>query len=807
MTRFVCVHGHFYQPPRENPWIESIERQASAHPYQNWNARITAECYGPNARARVLDGNGRIADIVSNYSHMSFNFGPTLLAWMEHKAPKVYAAILSADKESIKRFGGHGSAMAQCHGHLILPLANERDKRTQVLWGKRDFERRFGREPEGMWLAETAADTPSLEALAEAGIKFTVLAPGQAARVRKIGEEDWTDVSGGRVGPRRPYRVNLPSGRSIAVFFYDGPISQGVAFEKLLEHGQRLSDRLCDALLDDRDEPQLVHIATDGESYGHHHRFGEMALASAFSALKERSDVQITNYGQFLADHPPVWEAQIVEKSAWSCAHGVERWRSDCGCKTGGDPAWNQRWRTPLRESLDWLRDRLAEEFEKSSKDMLKDPWSTRNDYIRVVLDRKDSVLGAFLKEHQVRELSASERVKVIRLLEMQRHAMAMFTSCGWFFDELSGIEGVQILCYADRAMEFCRQVGGGDYEEEFTRRISEAKSNLTEHPDGRALFEGPVRSSRVNFVSVGAHFGAGTLYETPEEETRFHCFRVLRKDARVQSGEKARLAVGLASISSTITSAATEVSYCFFDPGDHNLIGGARAFQGRKAYEQMVWSLTDRFFKGEISKVPELLQEHFPGATFTLESLLRADRDKIVDRVLAEARAEAARVHAKLFEARAGLYRFLEDRGVSRPPELEAAAESVVAARLRESLGSDTPDFEAALAAVEEAKDAGILHGTEEAAFYFTGALERLGADLCKDPTRLDLLERLERGAGMAPLFNGSVNLWQVQNDFWSLKGSTLPGHQKRSQTGDSASKRWVELFLSLADKLNFSI
>lgn len=807
MTRFVCIHGHFYQPPRENPWIESIERQPSAHPYSDWNARITAECYGPNARARMLDGDNRISDIVSNYERMSFNFGPSLLAWMETEAPKVYASILAADKASMKRFGGHGSAMAQGHGHLILPLANHRDKRTQVLWGKQDFISRFGREPEGMWLAETAADTPSLEALAEAGIKFTVLAPGQAARTRKIGAEEWSDVSGGRVGPRRAYQVNLPSGKSIAVFFYDGPISQGVAFENLLEHGHRLADRLTRALLDDREEAQLVHIATDGETYGHHHRFGEMALASALDMLEKREGVQLTNYGQFLAEHPPQWEAEIIEGRSWSCAHGIERWRSDCGCSTGGEPSWNQRWRRPLRESLDWLRDRINEDFQSLAGKIFDDPWVAREDYIRVMLDRREENVAAFLADHASRLLSGSERVQALRLLEMSRHAMSMFTSCGWFFDELSRIEGVQVLCYADRAASLCRRAGGGDHVSGFLEKLEEAVSNIPEQGNGRDIFERSVRTSRVKLVDVGAHFGASTLYETPAETSDFYAFRIRRKDARVQSGESAKLAVGLAAVSSTITGAATQVAYCFYDPGNHNLIGGAREFQGRKNYDRMVWAITDRFFKGETEAVHDLLEEHFPGATYTLESLLRDDREKIIDRILMEARAETARVYTKLFESRAGVYRFLEDRGISRPRELDAAAESVLGARVRESLESDVPDFQAAVAAIDEAKKAGVSDLAEEAAFHFTCALERIGTVLRKDPARLDILELFERGAGLAPLFDGSVNLWQVQNDFWSLKRSTLPGCQQRAKSGDSSAQRWVELFLSLSDKLNFAV
>ena len=305
MERYLCIHGHFYQPPRENPWLEAIELQDSAFPYHDWNERITAECYAPNATARLLDGDGRIVDIVNNYSRISFNFGPTLLAWMQEHAPDVLAAIVEADKQSRERFSGHGSALAQAYNHMILPLANPRDKHTQVLWGIRDFEHRFGRKPEGLWLAETAADTPSLEVLAEHGIQFTILSPFQASRIRSL-EGRAVDRRERRAHrPVAAYLVKLPSKRSIAVFFYDAPVSKAVAFEQLLNSGEGFASRLMDGFDDGRDWDQLVHIATDGESYGHHHRYGEMALAYALHHIEANHLAKLTNYGEFLEQHPP----------------------------------------------------------------------------------------------------------------------------------------------------------------------------------------------------------------------------------------------------------------------------------------------------------------------------------------------------------------------------------------------------------------------------------------------------------------------------------------------------------------------
>ncbi|HEY7511185.1 MAG TPA: DUF3536 domain-containing protein, partial [Vicinamibacteria bacterium] len=448
--RYVCVHGHFYQPPRENPWLEAIERQDSAHPYHDWNERITAECYGPNALSRILDGD-RIVRIVNNYARISFNCGPTLLSWMESDAPEVYRGIQDADRESAQRFGGHGSAMAQPYNHMILPLANARDRVTQVRWGLADFRRRFGREPEGMWLPETAVDVASLEVLAEHGIRFTVLAPSQAARVRGKGDTEWEDVANGGVDPTRPYEVPLPSGRAMVVFFYDGPISRAVAFERLLHRGEDFAARLLDGFTEARAWPQLVHIATDGETYGHHHRFGDMALAYALHRLETAAEVELTNYGQYLARHPPACQAEVRENTSWSCAHGIERWRSDCGCNSGRE-GWNQAWRGPLRAAFDWLRDALGAPFEARLGELLHDPWRARDDYVELLLDRSAENRERFLAVHGRRELEGEAAVCAVKLLEMQRHLMLMYTSCGWFFDDLSGIETVQVMQYAARA-------------------------------------------------------------------------------------------------------------------------------------------------------------------------------------------------------------------------------------------------------------------------------------------------------------------------------------------------------------------
>ncbi|HLH07254.1 MAG TPA: DUF3536 domain-containing protein, partial [Terriglobales bacterium] len=531
MERYVCIHAHFYQPPRENPWLEAIEQQDSAFPYHDWNERITAECYAANSASRILDGEGRITKLVNNYSRISFNFGPTLLSWMEVSSPLVYQSILEADRISRERFSGHGNAIAQVYNHVIMPLANRRDKETQVRWGIRDFESRFGRFPEGMWLAETAVDIETLEVLAEQGIKFTILAPHQARQTKRSGRS-WKNVEGGKIDPKMPYMCKLPSGKRICLYFYDGPISRAVAFEKLLSSGETFADRLLGGF-SNRDYPQIMHIATDGETYGHHHPHGDMALAYALEYIENNKLATITNYGEYLEKHPPNHEVEIVENTSWSCAHGIERWRSDCGCNSGR-PGWNQQWRKPLRDSLDWLREDLVQPFEEKARDFVKDPWAARNDYIDVVLDRTPSNIDEFVAHHRARELSAQDEVLLLKLLEMQRHEMLMYTSCGWFFDEISGIETVQVMQYAARAVQLAQDLFGDHREQHLMEHLAQARSNLPEFKNGAEIYERYVKPATVNLLGVGAHYAISSLYFGFTDRTEIYCYESELKDSRV---------------------------------------------------------------------------------------------------------------------------------------------------------------------------------------------------------------------------------------------------------------------------------
>ncbi len=478
-NQFICIHGHFYQPPRENPWLGVIEPQASAYPYHNWNQRITDECYARNAASRILDADQRIKHIVNNYSQISFNFGPTLLSWLEKFSNHTYQSILDADRLSQKRFSSHGSALAQVYNHMIMPLANKKDKMTQVVWGLRDFEHRFKRKAEGMWLAELAVDEETLECLACEGICFTILSPRSAKSIKMIDQDTaWKSVDEESLDITMPYLCRLSSGREIVIFFYDGKRSLEVAFKGLLNNGEYFSERLLDGFDSTYKKPQLIHIATDGESYGHHHKFGDMALAYCLYHIEKESLARIVNYGQFLELCPPSYEVKIVNNTSWSCEHGVGRWERDCGCHTGAQVGWDQKWRKPLRESLNWLRDQLGGIYEKEMSVYVSDVWKARDEYIEVILDATDKRKKKFLKAINDKQKIKNDEKKIWSLLEIQLNAQLMFTSCGWFFDDLAGLEATQVLKYAARAIELALDVSRVDLELAFVNRLKKAKCN-----------------------------------------------------------------------------------------------------------------------------------------------------------------------------------------------------------------------------------------------------------------------------------------------------------------------------------------
>jgi len=806
--RHVCIHGHFYQPPRENPSLEYVELQESAYPYHDWNERVTAECYAPNAASRIMDADGRIASIINNYSKISFDFGPTLLSWLEENAPDVYQSILAADRESAAAFSGHGSALAQAYNHMIMPLASSRDKRTQVVWGMKDFEHRFQRVPEGMWLPETAVDLETLDLLAEFGVKFTILAPRQASRVRKIGSRSWKDISGERIDPTRPYVLKLPSRRKLAVFFYDGPISKAVAFERLLDNGQQFAERMMSGFSDQRDWSELVHIATDGESYGHHHHFGEMALSYALDHIQSNNLARLTNYPEFLEKNAPTHQVEIFENSSWSCVHGVERWRSNCGCNSGGHPGWTQQWRAPLRNSLDWLRDQLAARYEQNARSMLRAPWRARDSYIQVVLDRSAENVDRFLSEHSAGDLQEGDKIRVLKLLEMQRHAMLMYTSCGSFFDELSGIETVQVIHYAGRALQLATELfGDSGLESSFLSKLAEAKSNIAEHRDGAVIYEKFVKPAIVDIPRLAAHYAIRSVFEEYGDRANIYSYVAEREEYRRVEAGKMKLVTGRAKFTSRITQESATFGFGVLHLGDHNVSGGVRAYASGEDFGEITENLHAAFARADTPEVLGLLNQSFEKNIYSLKSLFRDDQKNILDIILKSnlEEAEAALLHQ--YEQEAPLMKFLADLHVEQPKLFRMLAEFALNRQLREALGKENVIFERVQSLLQEAASMNVALDTATLEFVVRRQTELQARAFWTNPMELAGLARLDAAVLLARSMPFQVNLWQVQNMCAQKLNGTFSAIRAEAEQGDEAAQSWVGHMTSLAENLDLRL
>lgn len=805
-NKYVCIHGHFYQPPRENAWLETVEQQESARPFHDWNARINFECYAPNAAARILDDRGWIVKIRNNYNRISWNFGPTLLSWLEENDREAYDLLQKADKRSALRFNGHGSALAQVHSHLIMPLCNYRDKVTQVWWGIRDFERRFGRYPEGFWLAETAVDTETLEVLASHGIQYTILAPRQAKAVREISGSaasdsqsqvaEWIEVNAESIDTRKPYWCQLPSGRRIALFFYHGGVSQGVAFNGLLNSGKNFASHITD-IFDDDDEPQLAHIATDGETYGHHHRYGEMALADCLNQIEDGGLATLINYGQYLELFPPTWEVRVHENSSWSCVHGVERWRSDCGCNTGGHPGWHQRWRKPLRDTLNWLRDQLAPLYEREAARFLRDPWAARNDYIEVMLDRSEEQAAKFLKKHARRELSYLEEVLVLRLMESQRHAVLMFTSCGWFFDEISGIETNQILQYALRAMDYAQDVSKVDLHPEFIRRLSEAPSNVL--ANGAASFLENVVPTRVTLERVAMHFAVASLFEDdPAGLDLFNYTADVDFFEKIEAGTP-QFAAGRLAIRSRLSHAKKTYCFAVLYLGQQHIIGNISGTMNRATFEDMWQRTSKRFREANLGDVIGILQEYFGPVKFTLSSLFADEKIKIIRDITDSSLAVAESSLRDVFNDSYQLMTGLEENDLPLPDAWRNIAAYVLNSDLLHFFeNGETKDTRTLRRIAEDLKRWNIKLTDEEAVRHAVS--ERIYHEIEKidlDESSAPRVEWISDVLNIVQAMNLKPIVWRSQNVFYLL----TKGYRKGEWV--FVNEAWKAAFERLAELL----
>ncbi len=810
---FLTIHGHFYQPPRENPWLEAIELQDSASPFHDWNERVNKECYNPNSFSKVVDSRNRILDVVNNYEHMSFNFGPTLLSWMERFAPHTYERVIKADVDSRAEHNGHGNAIAQVYNHMIMPLANEHDKETQIKWGVTDFEYRFGRKPEGIWLAETAVDDDTLRLCEENGIKFTILSPYQALKIRKEGTNNWQDVSWGNIDPARSYRYYIKSapGKFIDLFFYDGAISQSVAFDELLKDGNKFIKRLKEGISNLRDYPQLVHIATDGESYGHHTKFGDMALAYVLKIKAEEEGFKITNYGEYLEKYRSNYEVDIKQASSWSCFHGVGRWKEDCGCSTGGHPGWNQKWRKPLRNALDYLRDELIQVFEQEGEKYFENVWDVRNKYISVILDRSRINVEKFQRENFRPNLSDEDKVRAMELLEIQRQAMLMYTSCGWFFSEISGIETVQIMKYAARAMQVAARFTNKNLEEKFLEILSEAKSNIPENGTGKDIFEKYVRPSVITLKQIASLWAITSLYQDIDDEENVYCYIVKREDyQKVQKGNSTLL-LGHIEIQSRITLQKSNLMFALMQYAGGDFHCAIKEFSDADSYAKLKQNLTNTFLLNPLTEIIRSLDESFGKEYFTLKDIFIEERRKILEILIQNKMRKYAQIYQEMYDEGKGSIYQMQNLGLAVPEEFKIAAHYSLSKKFNDlvvsSGGFVDPSVIQEIAGINfEAKALGIKLDKAQSNRIFAKKIDQ-------NISRLAYSLEIQQADVLMELFDYveklelEIDISEAQNTYYTRIyhriGEIIDLCQKSKRASE---KRFAQMLLDIGEKLNIN-
>lgn len=814
VKRQVIIHGHFYQPPRENPWTGRIDRQNSAAPYHDWNEKITSECYFPNSCSRRLDGYGRITNIVNNYSRISFNFGPTLLSWLEKKHPSLYGKIVEADALSAEYNNGHGNAIAQVYNHIIMPLASERDKRTQVEWGIRDFKRAFGRDPEGIWLAETAVNLETLSVLADFGVRFIILSPDQALEVRPLaGKGKWEDVSDGSVKTGRVYRcrTGAAAGGSINVFFYDGPVSRDVSFNHLLRSGDLFGDSLESSF--DRCGGDLVTVATDGEIYGHHEPFADMALAYLFDSGLETRGLRVTNFGAYLDGHVPEHEVRLKpgsggEGTAWSCSHGVGRWKEDCGCNVNAPDGWNQKWRKPLRDSLDSLNEKLAEIFEREAGKLVSDPWKARNDYIS---SRSGGYENGreFIRQRALRPLSKEEEARLLKLLESQRFAMYMFTSCGWFFNDISGLESGQIMKYAAMAIE----MGGGDkaeaLEKELVEGLSGAKSNIEEIGSGADIYDAAKKYSSVTPSMIAGQFAISSNLGCPGASPEIFGYTIRELEKKVRPIGGLTVASGLIESRAPVTGEASVAGYFLMTRGDIQIICLVKELEGPEGFAEINGKLSSLSPDTEKQDLVKFAVDNFGGYVFSLGDLFMEDRTLILS-AITERKIESLEPMIKeLYFENMEFLRLISESSLQPADIIEVPAKNYLQRKLiRETkawkMSLDPADTKGIRETLSEADYLGIELDVSEVSAVFSDFL--LGrAEKGSIERRPDLSKAMASFMDHCEEIGVELDIQLLQNRVFDII-KHLFGNAESSGAEKHGEPAGVEAFLDLAERLNFN-
>jgi alpha-amylase/alpha-mannosidase (GH57 family) len=816
----VVIHGHFYQPPRENPWIEKIEVEPSAAPYHDWNARITAECYCPNGAARVYDGQRRILDIVNNYHYLSFNFGPTLIGWLKEQAPDTYAQILTADAQSLAALG-HGNALAQAYNHAILPLAQARDRETQVIWGLRDFELRFGRRAEALWLPETAVNYPTLATLVDHGLKFVILSPFQAKRVRSLAGGEWTPATPG-LDTTQAYRCFLPDSakdprkrRFIDVFFYDGDIAADISFGDLLSDSYQLAARLANGFSPERARPQLLHAATDGENYGHHKKFGELALAHALTQALPQKGFQVTNYAAFLELAPPKMEVELAlgpkgEGSSWSCAHGVGRWKENCGCSTGGQPTWNQRWRAPLRESFDFLNEKLAAIFAAEGQKYFQDPWEARNAYIDILNSRGTEVVEDFFAKHGAPQLKEEDRVAALMLMEMERHTLLMYTSCGWFFADISGLESLQVIKYAARALQLGQHFTSEPLEAPFLKILERAVSNIPKEGNGLTIYNKRVKPAVVDYPKVANQWVISWLKDR-ERQCPHHIYhyRAEAMDLEERTQGSLLFAAGRLHLTSGITRESRTLAFFTAYLGSYLYRTQVQADPSPQEF----LGLRDEFFR-VLEKTPEdlipLMVRRLGESYYSIHDIFQEEKLQVFQDLLGQSREEAVELVAHSFGESRPLLKAMAVEGLPMPRLYRALGEITLNRRLVELLRRMEPEptslhtSEEITEVIQDAEIMGLKLETREGAEILGRILYRhlLGLAEAFQTESVTRLSDFLSFVGRIPI---TLELTEVQNFLFGLMQERFPEVAARA-AHDPKAQALAEQLVALMETMHFS-
>jgi alpha-amylase/alpha-mannosidase (GH57 family) len=790
----------------------------------------------------VLNDRGELVGLVNNYEYLSFNIGPTLMSWLERYDVEVYQRILEADSNSCARLNGHGNAIAQVYNHIIMPLANERDQYTQIRWGKEDFRSRFKRDPEGMWLAETAVDYATLKALIDNGIRFIVLAPSQAQRCRLLPTQndphpEWHEVGGGQIDPTRPYRCFLKGENTstqpgyIDIFFYDGPISRDMGYGDVVYSSNHLAGRVGSAVRGDHRPAQLISVATDGETFGHHKSGTEKTLAYAFTNEFPNRGWTVTNFAHYLSINPPTWEVELKPVTAWSCSHGVDRWQDDCGC--GGGGGWHQQWRRPLRDTLNWLRDQLIEVYEEYGKKFFRDPWKTRDEYIQVIRDRSQANVSRFLSVHQTRKLTSIEQVDALRLLEMQRHALLMFTSCGWFFDEISRPEGTQILRYAARALELAGDVAGVQLEKEFVSRLALANSNVDLFKHGAEVYRQLVQTAQVTFRQVAAHYAITSLFANYKGENRLasfeqksaihcplpyqkhvYCYTAQELDYQLQRLGSLTLAVGNVKLVSEITWESEHLVFAVLHIGGWDFHCCIRPFEGRRIYtclkEQVFSSLQQASVVNTILVMTQLFGEE----AYSLQNLFAEERHRLMGLLSQETLSRLDQLYTQTYRDNYGILMAFHRDGLAAPQELQVAAEIALGYRCTMTLRALEQDISDPLlsgnciveleAIALEAKHLGCRINIPEGKVILEQLILRSLWKLLYEPDcTFDAdIQRLERLIDVGYQLNLGISLERSQELYFSCLRTQIIPQSVAAHTNHQHATQYIQL-LNLGQKL----